>query len=449
MRRTVIAGIGLMTLELLRVPAAGAQTVTETATETDTATETVTETETETATETETVTATEAEAVTVSAAVGAGSYGRDVATGIELGAAYAGETLAVGLRGRALMVGDHFRREDWDETGDWIALLHHLEWRIGFDDDAADDSPWRRPAGLAVAAGQLSSIDIGSIAEGYTAGIDADGRHAGVHARLDAGAFRGELAVDDVADPALIAGRLRRVRGPLAVGVQGGLDPSAPHAMTESVFASTAVDAALAARHGIVLSTIDAGVGLAPGLGGGVWIGGGAAIATDRIRSALRVEGTAGTGGWVPAPFGPLYRVLRADAGGRFMSDTDVPLRTRASAGELGGVGGAVSARLDLRGLGAAEAAMRYRPGLGGEARGRVEVAAIGPVRGGAWLAAAPRLDTWAAAGELRALVGRFDLGLEAARLYETGRPDAMDEGLDAPSAVWQVTAWLGVRAGP
>jgi hypothetical protein len=429
-----IAGIGLMTLELLRVPAASAQT------EAVTATETATETETATATETAT------ESIAVSAAVGAGSYGSDVATGVELGAAYAGDTLAVGLRGRARLIGDRFRREDWDETGDWLALLHHLEWRLDLDDGTADDdSPWRRPARLAVAAGQLSSIDVGSIAEGYTAGIDADGRHAGVHARLDAGDWSGELAVDDVADPALIAGRLRRIRGPLAVGVQGGLDPSAPHAMTESVLASTAIDAALAARHGIVLSTVDVGAGLAPGLGGGLWLGGGAAVTTERTRTALRVEATAGTGGWVPAPFGPLYRVLRADAGGRFMSDTDVPLRTRASAGELGGVGGATALRVDLRGLGGAEAAMRYRPGLGGEARGRVEVAAIGPVRGGAWLAVAPRLDTWATAGELRALVGRFDLGLEAARLYQSAR----DEGLDAPSAVWQVTAWLGVRAGP
>jgi hypothetical protein len=124
------------------------------------------------------------------------------------------------------------------------------------------------------------------------------------------------------------------------------------------------------------------------------------------------------------------------------MSDSDRPLRTRSSAGELGGVGGAASLRLDVRGLGAAEAAMRYRPGLGGEARGRVEVAAVGPLRGGAWLAALPRLDTWAAAGELRALLGRADVSLEAARLYR-------DEGLDAPTAVWQVTAWLGVRAGP
>jgi hypothetical protein len=417
MQRTVAAAGWLIGLELLRVPAVAAQPEVAATAEVD------------------------ADTVAASAAVGAGAFGGDVMTGVEVGAAYADEALAVGLRARARMVGDRFRREDWDEAGDWVAILHHLEWRLALDGED-DGSPWWRPPGLAVAAGQLAALDVGSVVEAYSAGIDADGRHAGVHARLDLPGWRGELAVDDVTDPALIAGRLRRVRGPLAIGAQAALDPSAPHGMDEATFATTALDAALAARRGIVLSTVDAGVGLAPGQGGGAWLGGGATITTARTRTALRVEGTAGTGGWVAAPFGPLYRVLRADAGGRFMSDSDRPLRTRSSAGELGGVGGAASLRLDLRGLGAAEAAMRYRPGLGGEARGRVEVAAVGPLRGGAWLAALPRLDTWAAAGELRALLGRADVSLEAARLYR-------DEGLDAPTAVWQVTAWLGVRAGP
>jgi hypothetical protein len=386
-------------------------------------------------------------AAIVRAAGGGGSDGGRAIGAVEVGAELARTDLAVGIAARVRVDGDGLVREDWDEVGDWLALLHHLEWRRSFGDGDGDD-PWQRARGVRVAAGQLASLDVGSVAEGMAPGLDADGRHAGVHARLDLSRWSAEAAADDVADPIVVAARVRRFAGPVAIGLQAGLDRAAPdeigEPMADGILAPIALDAAVAARHGAVTSSLDGGISVETGLGGGVWLGAATAVATTRVRATARLEGTAGTGGWIAAPFGPLYRVLRVDAGTSSGSGDGmaVPLLARARAGDLGGVGGAASLRVEIRDVAAVDGAMRYRPGLGGEARGSVDLAVAGPVRAGAWVAAAPRLGHWAAAGEVRARLGRVDAALEAARLYGD------HDGLDAPAGVWQVTAWLGVSAG-
>ena len=366
------------------------------------------------------------------AAVGAGARCGQPLQAIDLAADLRHGALALGLGVRLRLIGDRFAVEDWDEVGDGLAVIRYLEWSHG---DAE--------RGFGIAAGTLAPLELGTVADGYTAAIDADRLHAGVRARAAIDGWSGQVALDDAAGPAVIAARADRRVDAFTFGVQGGVDPGAPAAMGTAALGMFAIDggartetAAGAAR---VASALDGG--LAASLAGvGAWLGAGTETRWAGATVAVRVDGTVGSGGFVPAPFGPLYRVTRAAAGRGMDAPT---LVERVRAGDLGGVGGGAALRVELLDLARVEAAMRFRPGLGGEARAGVALPQFRVVQAAAWVAAAPRLGQWAAAAELRAPIARrLQTGLEAARLYGT-------EGLDAPRPVWQVTAWFGVRAGP
>ncbi len=97
---------------------------------------------------------------------------------------------------RALMTPElRFRDADWDELGDYSALVESLKW--------GDDEFMVRGGRLVFLAGH------GSIVDGYRAGGHPDHPAAGLSATWRSARVASEVALDRITDPGLIFGHLR------------------------------------------------------------------------------------------------------------------------------------------------------------------------------------------------------------------------------------------------
>ena len=374
--------------------------------------------------------------------VGAGFQGADPVSALELRGDLAWDGGALGLGGRVRMIGDDLARQDWDEAADWIALVRYLVVKNRAEREASRLESGAAPDGwrLGLAAGALGDVRAGTatVIDGFTAGVIADRRATGVHARVARGETVGELIVGDLARVSpLVASGAGRV-GPVVVLGTAAVDPAAPLGVVS-------VAVGLEERTARARGRVALDLGWEPALGGGA-----AVVADGDLRLGARVvlrgrgELGAGTGGYVAAPFGPLYLRLRDHAGP--MGET---LIEQARAHALGGVGAAGALGVAVDDVGELSAGARRRPGLGTELTARLQAPAAAGLQVAALAAWIPsHEDALLIGGEAHAELGRgLWSGLELARQYTAG--DEMPAGgaqdrLDAGRPLWQVTAWFG-----
>jgi hypothetical protein len=333
--------------------------------------------------------------VGVGASVGAGAQGEATYGAVDLVLTATWPGVRVGLGARGVWDDGVFRRSDWASAADAVTVVRDVEASYG---------------PVALAAGRLAPAHVGRLADGYRATLD-DRWRTGARVAATTDDVQAEAEIDDVLDPALVAGAVRwQVAAPYAVHAAVATDPG--HA--------TAIEAGAARRWQGDHAQLDTGgsIVVEPSLGiSGVVFGEGA-IERAGVRWTARTDVRAGTGS-VGALFGPLYRVERVHD--RF---------ARPGAGVGAGVAiGAVAEQ------GFFELAARERPGLGGE----VSIGGGAPmgryVQAGVW-AAASRTDA-AGAAELRvAWAKQLFSAVQAARFY---RFDAM-----AAAPEWSLTTWFG-----
>lgn len=376
--------------------------------------------------------------------VGAGFYGAETVSALELRGDVAWDGGALGLGGRLRMIGDDLADQDWDQAADWIALVRYLVVRNRAEREAArlEDGD-HLPAGwrLGLAAGTLGDVRAGTatVIDGFTTAALADRRATGVHARAARGELGGELIVGDVTRGTLIAASGAGRSGPVVLLGTAAVDPAAPLGV---VSAAVGLEGRSSRSRGRVALDL----GWQPAFGAGV-----ALVADGDLRLGARVilrgrgELGAGTGGYIAAPFGPLYLRLRDHSGAM-----DERLVERARAHDLGGIGAAGSLALAVDDAGELSAGARLRPGLGTELTARAAVPATAGVQAAALVAWIPSHDDALLVGaEAHAELGRgLWSGLELGRQYKADGEDMPFDGaqdrLYADRPVWQVTAWFG-----
>ena len=400
--------------------------------------------------------------MTAEGAVGAGMFGTQPSSSVDLGIDLGGRDWAVGLGGRLRwLAGDGFRAADWDEASEIFGVLRYGLWR--WQDDRGD-------AGVSLALGTLGGVVLGhgAILDGYTAGLDVDHGHVGAQVRGVSGRFAGELVVDDLMAPR-IAG-LRASMAPMPHVIVGASlvgDRSAPDgvatgaagmdgATAHSLFTAAGIDAELGGATdsgevgGAVYSDLVHLVGLGSGLhlgvrgevalgdgGGGSGSGAGGAIGDGpvadgmagesgevwggAVRLGARLELRAGTSGYLPGWVGPLYerdRRQMIDAAGDAMGGQLVAARAGGLAG-LGGLGGLTA---DVPGLGSAQVSYALRRGVSDLLTVRVSAPGRRALQGSLWTAAeldGTNSQALGVGAELRARLPRhLFVAAEAARLY-------------------------------
>jgi len=303
-----------------------------------------------------------------------------------------------------------FRRRDYDEVGDYLAILEVFAYR--------DDRVFRRHGRLLVdlwvgglaraglpsrilVADLLSSADLDRRRSGLSFAGAVEGRLAGQPARV-----RWKVLATDLAMQQVVGGAVALSWAGAFVGIEGAGDPTAPRALVRDARddAYFALDGrrTLVARGdrgagGIVLSLgyrfADAWRVLVgpflhlvtlPGLGRGLAVGidGEFLLAPDRsVRLGVDAAVTVGDEDFDPAYFGPLYVLERWQmpfAPGRRPDDlgaTAVPKWAFVDREDLAGVGGRGRLRLAVGPVVALSAAYGYRPGpLGGQFDAGIEL---------------------------------------------------------------------------
>lgn len=357
--------------------------------------------------------------VSVGASVGAGAQGTATygALDLRLDAAWPDARLGIGVRG----VWDDavFRTSDWDGVGSAITLVRDAELVRDIGD-----------LRVAVAAGALAPARITHVVDGYRVALD-DRFRTGIRVAAQREHLEGVIEVDDLLDPALIAGGVRYAMAPpYAMHLGLAIDPSAP--AMDGTHTITAIEAGASRRFEGFRARGDVGVSVIAeiSLGASVVAFANGAVERGGVLWSARADAQAGTG-TAGSLFGPLYRIERLAHDGR-ASEWD-----RARAGELNGasVGFAIGAGIPTGWL---ELGARARPGLGGLAFASAGAPMGRWVQAGAW--AAVGSEDAAGAGELRvAWARRLFSALQVARMY---RVDAME-----PFALWSVTAWFGATS--
>ena len=153
-----------------------------------------------------------------------------------------GGPLRLRLYDRAPVQGEVIRRADWDEAGDFVALLEQLEV---VDSYAFAE---RGQADFDLRVGALGRVQLGhgSLVSGYANSLDLDRRRSGIDffgrvegALLDrrAGVEMG-LIVGDLAGSGIFGGRVAADWVGAALGLSVVGDPSAPRALTPAAAGS-------------------------------------------------------------------------------------------------------------------------------------------------------------------------------------------------------------------
>lgn len=348
--------------------------------------------------------------VSVGGSVGAGAQGGSTYSAFELRFDGAWEHGHVGLGLRGVWDDAVFRRSEWSDAADAVAVIRDASIHGKLGDTT-----------LAIAAGALAPAHVGSLVDGYRVSLD-DRWRTGVRAALRSMPLDATVEIDDVVDPALIAGGVRwQLTPPWGLHVGLALDPGGGRPQGSGT--STAIEVGGFRRFASKDARADLGVSIVAELTDGA---SGVAFANgmlDRgnLRFTARGDLRAGTGS-VGGMFGPLWRVER--------------LRMIEHRGVGAGAGASVGVAAPA---GWIEVGARARPDLGG-----LVVATAGAPMG-RWVQAAlwagVGRDDAAGAGEVRvAWSACLFSALRVARLYRfDGQLDAMQ-----PTPVWAVTAWFG-----
>ena len=354
--------------------------------------------------------------VSAGASIGAGAQGAATYGALEVRFESVWRRARLGLGARGIWDDAVFRTSDWDSIGDAIAIVRDAEVTHTIGETQ-----------LGIAAGALAPSVIGHVVDGYRVALDdrwrTGVRAAAWHDHLDVA-----LELDDVLDPALVAGGVRwAMSPPYAMHLALAIDPRAP--AMDGTHRATAIEAGAGRRIEGDRLRADVGVSIVAelSLGASVVAFGSAELERWGVRFTGRADVRAGTG-TVGSRFGPLYRIERLAHDGR------ASLWDRANAGELDGASAGFAVGATVPGL-VLELGARARPGIGG----LVTAGAAAPmnryVQAGAWTAIGR--SNAAAASELRiAWAKTLFSAFQAARIY---RLDAME-----PIAVWSVTAWFG-----
>ena len=348
--------------------------------------------------------------VSIGGSVGAGAQGASTYSALELRFDGAWEHGHVGLGLRCVWDDAVFRRSEWSRARDAVAVVRDVEAHGELGDTT-----------LAIAAGALAPAHLGALVDGYRVSLD-DRWRTGVRAVARSTTLDAAVEIDDVVDPALIAGGVRWQMAP-PWGLHAGVAIDPGGGRPDGAGASSAIEVGGFRRFESEHARADLGVSIVAELTDGA---SGVAFANamlDRgdVRFTARGDLRAGTGS-VGGMFGPLWRVER--------------LRMIEHRGAGAGAGASVGVAAPEGWL---ELAARARPDLGG-----LVVATAGAPMG-RWVQAAlwagAGRNEAAGAGELRvAWSARLFSALHVARLYRfDGQLDAME-----PTPAWSVTAWFG-----
>ncbi len=359
-------------------------------------------------------------ATSADVAVGGGSYA---------GAWYAGADLRLDMQWRALQIGlgarfdavdGNWHSLDFAQRRDALRVLRYAQWQ----------HRWRNNS-VALAAGNLAPLTLGTLAQGYRASIDVR-RRVGATARVIAGATNVEGFVDDVLQPFVAAGAVSvAVRRGWRARIAAAADVDVGNAAIE--FSGRRVGTVEKLR-------LEGGAGLVvePGIGASAVMFGQAEMRVDRLRIIASADVRAGSG-TVGAAFGSLYRLERRDA------RMGQSLWQLADDGALAGVGGGATLTLARPELGWIAASLQRRPGLGTLATATVGAPMGSRWQAGAWLAASE--TALAGAAEVRWLwSSRWWMAAEVARAY--GLADAsstMDEMSSTRPGIYGAL-WAGAR---
>ncbi len=372
-------------------------------------------------------------------AVGGGAIAGDPASAVDLHAHLGGERYALGLGARLhYTAGGGFRTEEWDELAEFIGIIRYAlyERRAGGD-----------RAAISAAAGELGDVrhGQGTVMAGYASGLSLDHGRFGAQARARYDAVAAEAMIDNLAAPRILGLRASaKVTPQTRLGISFHADARAPAAGGEAAVGIASLDGRLSGDakdgryRGYLYMDAASAAGLAAGLHAGA--GGDAGLGQAGARVAARGEIRAGTGGYVPGWFGPLYErdrlAMRAPGADTAASQLDV-----ARGGDLGGLAGLGELRLSWPGIGEAGVTYAGRPALADHLVVRLEAPHFEDVQAALWGVMTPgggRGQGMALASEIRAeLPRRYDLSFELARLYRQG-----SEG--SPAAAWKAIATFG-----
>ncbi len=368
-----------------------------------------------------------ADDIAVGASVGAGAQGAATYDALEmrLDATWTGVRIGLGVRG----VWDDgvFRRSDWSGIGDAVTIMRDVEAVHDVGEDGR----------VAIAAGRLAPAHVGQLVDGYRTSID-DRWRTGVRGAASTPDVEVGVEIDDVLDPALVAGAVRwQIAAPFALNAALAVDPggrseSGPLQLGPGSHDATAFELGGSRRYESRTARLDVGLAMVAEVGLGVSgvAFANAALDRDGTRWTMRGDLRAGTG-TVGSMFGPLYRIER------LAHDGMLSLWDRARMGQLDGAsaGGSIGAS---KSEGWLELGVRERPGLGvlGTIGGGLPMSRR--IQAGVWGAAGPH--DGAGAAEVRvAWAKRLFSALQAARIYQLD--------LMMPAAVWSVTAWFGATS--
>jgi len=202
-----------------------------------------------------------------------------------------------------------FRVADWDELGDYSALIQSLEW--------GDDRFKLRGGRLVLSSGH------GSIVDGYRAGGHPDHQAAGLSATWRQPRLAAELAVDRITDPMLVFSHLRYALKSVdvtsswipSVGTTLAIDPQPAAPQVDGIDGRLGVDLESLWRlrdHRVGLY-LDAVTGIGPS-----WayrhrlhLGILASWFERQWRLGLRLEGRRSADGLPAGPYDNLYALFR------------------------------------------------------------------------------------------------------------------------------------------
>ncbi|PIE18535.1 MAG: hypothetical protein CSA65_04415 [Proteobacteria bacterium] len=323
---------------------------------------------------------------------GLGSVGSTPHAAFALGFDIREGALAFGLAGRvrlALTDGDSgvLRSRDYDEVSDYLHILRYFDYRRQLGS-----------VSLYLGAGELrgDTLGHGSLLRDYSNIADPDHLKAGFKLHLEHEVFELSLLLDNLAQPALVGGRLALRPFPklrrLSVAASGALDiraagaarlgPAGAPAIDEGswtldvereVLGLAALDLEIAFAKGgkqikpyLDLATTFRGVGLHVGASGQLPLG-----SSGKVVLSAQLEYRLSSGGYAPGYFGTFYDLERYQAALAFSDGRRAPAGRigkleALEAGLFGGHGVLAQLALDVGRLLSAKVGYRYHPGPDG-----------------------------------------------------------------------------------
>ena len=355
---------------------------------------------------------------------------------------YAGSDIRLDTQWRALQLGigarfdavdGRWRSADFAQWRDAVRVLRYARWTQRWDGGS-----------LAIAAGNLAPLTLGTVALGYRPSLDLR-RRVGVAARVVNGSTQVEGWIDDVLTPSVLAGSLSVAVRPgwharLAVVADTGLADVRDHTTRGTAEVSLR-------RQGTVEQLQLQGGGGAvvePGVGASAVVFGQAEMRIGAVRVTGNADVRAGSG-TVGAAFGPLYRLERVAA------VAGQSLWMVADHGGFNGVAAGASLTVARPDAGWVAASLRHRPGLGSLATATFGLP-MGPRwQAGAWFAASE--TAMAGAAELRwQWSSRWWTAAEVARGYglasTASTADLMSDSLSDPMLATRASSYGALWAG-